>query len=72
TTLSNSSDSDQTVQAVRLRFSESNSTKKNSLAWAAGAQFNLNESVTLDVAYEGSGSGDWRTSGVTAGIGLKF
>ncbi|EHK1710591.1 Ail/Lom family outer membrane beta-barrel protein, partial [Escherichia coli] len=24
------------------------------------------------VAYEGSGSGDWRTSGVTAGIGLKF
>ncbi|EGC6346429.1 Ail/Lom family outer membrane beta-barrel protein, partial [Escherichia coli] len=23
-------------------------------------------------AYEGSGSGDWRTSGVTAGIGLKF
>ncbi|EFG3652043.1 Ail/Lom family outer membrane beta-barrel protein, partial [Escherichia coli] len=53
-------------------FSESNSTKKNSLAWAAGAQFNLNESVTLDVAYEGSGSGDWRTSGITAGIGLKF
>ncbi|HDW8070839.1 TPA: Ail/Lom family outer membrane beta-barrel protein, partial [Escherichia coli] len=53
-------------------FSESNSTKKTSLAWAAGAQFNLNESVTLDVAYEGSGSGDWRTSGVTAGIGLKF
>ncbi|MCD3872254.1 Ail/Lom family outer membrane beta-barrel protein [Escherichia coli] len=53
-------------------FSESSSTKKTSLAWAAGAQFNLNESVTLDVAYEGSGSGDWRTSGVTAGIGLKF
>ncbi|EOL7818585.1 Ail/Lom family outer membrane beta-barrel protein, partial [Escherichia coli] len=26
----------------------------------------------LDVAYEGSGSGDWRTSGITAGIGLKF
>ncbi|EFE8998907.1 Ail/Lom family outer membrane beta-barrel protein, partial [Escherichia coli] len=23
-------------------------------------------------AYEGFGSGDWRTSGVTAGIGLKF
>ncbi|EET9046511.1 Ail/Lom family outer membrane beta-barrel protein, partial [Escherichia coli] len=45
---------------------------KTSLAWAAGAQFNLNESVTLDVAYEGFGSGDWRTSGVTAGIGLKF
>lgn len=53
-------------------FSESNSTKKTALAWAAGAQFNLNESVAMDVAYEGSGSGDWRTSGVVAGIGLKF
>ncbi|HDW3969028.1 TPA: Ail/Lom family outer membrane beta-barrel protein [Escherichia coli] len=53
-------------------FSESNSTKKTALAWAAGAQFNLNESVAMDVAYESSGSGDWRTSGVTVGIGLKF
>ncbi|EZJ63946.1 enterobacterial Ail/Lom family protein [Escherichia coli 2-005-03_S4_C2] len=53
-------------------FSESNSTKKTALAWAAGAQFNLNESVAMDVAYESSGSGDWRTSGVVVGIGLKF
>lgn len=53
-------------------FSESNSTKKTSFAWATGAQFNLNESVAMDVAYESSGSGDWRTSGVIAGIGLKF
>ena len=53
-------------------FSESNSTKKTALAWAGGAQFNLNESVAMDVAYESSGSGDWRTSGVIVGIGLKF
>ena len=53
-------------------FSESKSTKKTALAWAAGAQFNLNESVAMDVAYESSGSGDWRTSGVIVGIGLKF
>ncbi|MGT6346512.1 Ail/Lom family outer membrane beta-barrel protein, partial [Escherichia coli] len=26
----------------------------------------------MDVAYESSGSGDWRTSGVIVGIGLKF
>ncbi|EMG9443110.1 Ail/Lom family outer membrane beta-barrel protein [Escherichia coli] len=53
-------------------FSESKRTKKTAPAWAAGAQFNLNDSVTMDVAYEGSGSGDWRTSGVTVGVGLKF
>ncbi|EMO8322633.1 Ail/Lom family outer membrane beta-barrel protein, partial [Escherichia coli] len=53
-------------------FSESNSTKKTALAWAAGAQFNLNESVAMDVAYESSGSGDWKTDGLFAGIGLKF
>ncbi|EPX8675295.1 Ail/Lom family outer membrane beta-barrel protein, partial [Escherichia coli] len=27
-------------------FSESNSTKKTSIAWSVGAQFNFNESVT--------------------------
>ncbi|GCW32903.1 outer membrane precursor protein Lom [Escherichia coli] len=53
-------------------FSESNSTKKTSIAWSVGAQFNFNESVAMDVAYESSGSGDWRTSGVVVGIGLKF
>ncbi|EGE8096842.1 Ail/Lom family outer membrane beta-barrel protein, partial [Escherichia coli] len=34
-----------------------------SLAWGAGVQFNPTESVAVDVAYEGSGSGDWRTDG---------
>lgn len=53
-------------------YSVSDSIKKISLAWAAGAQFNFNESVTMDVAYEGSGSGDWRSSGMVVGIGLKF
>ncbi len=56
---------------VPVDFSESNSTKK-ALAWSAGAQFNLNESVTMDVTYESSGSGDWKTDGVVGGIGLKF
>ncbi|EOW4438277.1 Ail/Lom family outer membrane beta-barrel protein [Shigella sonnei] len=53
-------------------FSESNSTKKTSIAWSVGAQFNFNESVTMDVTYESSGSGDWKTDGLFAGIGLKF
>ncbi len=53
-------------------FSESNSTKKTSIAWSAGAQFNFNKSVTMDVSYESSGSGAWKTDGLFAGIGLKF
>ncbi|WP_252385339.1 Ail/Lom family outer membrane beta-barrel protein, partial [Escherichia coli] len=26
----------------------------------------------IDIAYEGSGSGDWRTDGFIVGIGYKF
>ncbi|EJJ1031984.1 Ail/Lom family outer membrane beta-barrel protein [Escherichia coli] len=43
-----------------------------SLAWGAGVQFNPTESVAVDVAYEGSGSGDWRTDGFIVGVGYKF
>ncbi|EFC3528046.1 Ail/Lom family outer membrane beta-barrel protein, partial [Escherichia coli] len=42
------------------------------LAWGAGVQFNPTESVAIDVAYEGSGSGDWRTDGFIVGVGYKF
>ncbi|CAM6725377.1 Ail/Lom family outer membrane beta-barrel protein [Escherichia coli] len=43
-----------------------------SLAWGAGVQFNPTESVAIDIAYEGSGSGDWRTAGFIVGVGYKF
>ena len=43
-----------------------------SLAWGAGVQFNPTESVTIDLAYEGSGSGDWRTDAFIVGIGYRF
>ena len=43
-----------------------------SLAWGAGVQFNPTESVAVDVAYEGSGSGDWRTNSFIVGVGYKF
>ncbi|EGE0544941.1 Ail/Lom family outer membrane beta-barrel protein, partial [Escherichia coli] len=43
-----------------------------SLAWGAGVQFNPTESVAVDVAYEGSGSGNWRTDGFIVGVGYKF
>ncbi|EET4953774.1 Ail/Lom family outer membrane beta-barrel protein, partial [Escherichia coli] len=43
-----------------------------SLAWGAGVQFNPIESVAIDIAYEGSGSGDWRTDGFIVGVGYKF
>ncbi|HFP4946070.1 TPA: Ail/Lom family outer membrane beta-barrel protein, partial [Escherichia coli] len=28
--------------------------------------------LAVDVAYEGSGSGDWRTDGFIVGVGYKF
>ncbi|MEI5184253.1 Ail/Lom family outer membrane beta-barrel protein, partial [Pseudomonas aeruginosa] len=28
--------------------------------------------LRLDIAYEGSGSGDWRTDGFIVGVGYKF
>ncbi|WP_274055901.1 Ail/Lom family outer membrane beta-barrel protein, partial [Escherichia coli] len=28
--------------------------------------------VVIDLAYEGSGSGDWRTDGFIVGVGHKF
>ncbi|EIW6179903.1 TPA: Ail/Lom family outer membrane beta-barrel protein, partial [Escherichia coli] len=34
--------------------------------------FNPTESVAIDLAYEGSGSGDWRTDGFIVGVGYKF
>ncbi|EMQ5134174.1 outer membrane protein lom [Escherichia coli MP020940.1] len=43
-----------------------------SLAWGAGLQFSPAETVTIDLAYEGSGSGDWRTDGFIVGVGYKF
>ncbi|WP_175427059.1 Ail/Lom family outer membrane beta-barrel protein, partial [Escherichia coli] len=42
------------------------------LALGAGVQVNPTESVAVDVAYEGSGSGDWRTDGFIVGVGYKF
>ncbi|KHH54853.1 enterobacterial Ail/Lom family protein, partial [Escherichia coli] len=38
----------------------------------AGVQFNSTESVAIDIAYEGSGRGDWRTDGFIVGVGYKF
>ncbi|WP_096942583.1 Ail/Lom family outer membrane beta-barrel protein, partial [Escherichia coli] len=43
-----------------------------SLAWGAGVQFNPTESVSIDLAYEGSGSGDWRSDAFIVGIGYRF
>ncbi|EET6561211.1 Ail/Lom family outer membrane beta-barrel protein, partial [Escherichia coli] len=41
-------------------------------AWNAGIQFSPVETVVIDLAYEGSGSGDWRTDGFIVGVGHKF
>ncbi|PRT58424.1 Ail/Lom family protein [Escherichia coli] len=41
--------------------------------WRGGWRaVNPTESVAFDIAYEGSGSGDWRTDGFIVGVGYKF
>ncbi len=55
-----------------LTGSDDGHRSNTSLAWGAGVQFNPTESVAVDVAYEGSGSGDWRTDGFIVGVGYKF
>ncbi len=55
-----------------LTGSDDGRHSNTSLAWGAGVQFNPTESVAVDVAYEGSGSGDWRTDGFIVGVGYKF
>ncbi len=55
-----------------LTGSDDGRHSNTSLAWGAGVQFNPAESVAIDIAYEGSGSGDWRTDGFIVGVGHKF
>ncbi len=55
-----------------LTGSDDGRHSNTSLAWGAGVQFNPTESVAVDIAYEGSGSGDWRTDGFIVGVGYKF
>ncbi|WP_409976178.1 Ail/Lom family outer membrane beta-barrel protein [Escherichia coli] len=55
-----------------LTGSDDSRHSNTSLAWGAGVQFNPTESVAIDIAYEGSGSGDWRTDGFIVGVGHKF
>lgn len=55
-----------------LTGSDDGRHSNTSLAWGAGVQFNPTESVAVDVAYEGSGSGDWRTNSFIMGVGYKF
>lgn len=57
---------------MRLTGSDDGCHSNTSLAWGAGVQFNPTESVAIDIAYEGSGSGDWRTDGFIMGVGYKF
>ncbi|MCN9468445.1 Ail/Lom family outer membrane beta-barrel protein, partial [Escherichia coli] len=54
-----------------LTGSDDDRHSNTSLAWGAGVQFNPTESVAIDLAYEGSGSGDWRTDGFIVGVGYK-
>ncbi|HGJ5858563.1 MAG TPA: Ail/Lom family outer membrane beta-barrel protein [Arsenophonus nasoniae] len=50
----------------------SQSDNKTELAYGIGMQVNFWQNATLDLGYEQSGSGDWKTSAWTVGIGYKF
>ncbi|EII08256.1 enterobacterial Ail/Lom protein [Escherichia coli 5.0959] len=52
--------------------SDGHTARHLSPAWNAGIQFSPVETVVIDLAYEGSASGDWRTDGFIVGIGYKF
>lgn len=52
--------------------SASDSHNKSSFAYSAGIQLNPIKNIAIDLAYEGSGSGDWKTNGFIMGIGYKF
>ncbi|EBN8531863.1 Ail/Lom family protein [Salmonella enterica] len=55
-----------------LTGSDASRRSNTSLAWSAGVQFNPADVVSVDLAYEGSGSGDWRTSAFIVGLGYRF
>lgn len=48
------------------------SKSSTSLAYGVGMQVNVYEGVTVDVGYERSGSGEWKTDAFTVGVGYKF
>lgn len=50
----------------------SNSDNKIQLAYGVGMQVNFWQGATLDVGYERSGSGEWKTDAFTVGVGYKF
>lgn len=50
----------------------SESKDKTAFSYSAGLQFNPFKNIAIDVAYEGSGSGDWKTNGFNIGVGYKF
>ena len=52
--------------------SDGHSARHLTLAWGAGLQFNPVETVTVDLAYEVAGHGDWRTDAFIVGIGYRF
>ena len=60
------------MMTMPVTGSDDSRHSNTSLAWGAGVQFNPTESVAIDIAYEGSGSGDWRTDGFIVGVGYKF
>ncbi|EJF1946195.1 Ail/Lom family outer membrane beta-barrel protein [Salmonella enterica] len=58
--------------AIRYRSVMDVNDNHTSLAWGTGVQLSPANAVVIDLAYEGSGSGDWRTSAFIVGVGYRF
>ncbi|ELI7924893.1 Ail/Lom family outer membrane beta-barrel protein [Yersinia enterocolitica] len=45
---------------------------KTSFPYGIDLHFNPSKSIAVDVSYEGSVRGDWRTNGFNVAVGYKF
>lgn len=61
----------QTESTVSTRQGKS-SDKHTSISYSAGVQVNPIKNWAIDVAYEGSGSGEWSTNVFIIGVGYRF
>ncbi len=55
-----------------LTGSDDGRHSNTSLAWGLACSLTRPNPWYSDLAYEGSGSGDWRTDGFIVGVGYKF
>ncbi|EEY5188398.1 phage portal protein [Escherichia coli] len=64
--------SDEGKKQEHLTRSDSGRRSHTALTYSAGVQINPTENIVVDLAYEASGRGDWRTDAFIVGTGYRF